>query len=56
MNHITDRNENFYFHPLPDDGSGIPKFAHQVVGRHCFAKIIPDKCKAAGIEGRKTGH
>ena len=46
----------FYFHPLPDDGSGVPRFGNQPVGRNKLAKIIPDMCKAAGIQGRKTGH
>ena len=56
MIHIPDRTGNFYFRPLPDDGSGVPKFARQVVGRNRLSNIIPDMCKAAGIEGRKTGH
>ena len=46
----------FYFHPLPDDGSGVPRFGNQPVGRNKLVKIIPDMCKAAGIQGRKTGH
>ena len=36
--------------------SGVSKFARQVVGRNRLSKIILDMCKAAGIEGRKTGH
>lgn len=53
---ISDRTGNFYFRPLADGGSGVPKFACQPVGRNCFAKIIPDMCKSVGIGGRKTGH
>ena len=53
---IPDRTGNFYFRPLADDGSGVPKFARQPVGRNRFAKIIPDMCKSVGIGGRKTGH
>lgn len=53
---ISDRTGNFYFRPLADGGSGVPKFARQPVGRNCFAKIIPDMCKSVSIGGRKTGH
>ena len=53
---IQDRTGNLYFCPLADDGSGVPKFAHQSVGRNRFAKIIPDMCKSVDIGGRKTGH
>ena len=53
---IPYRTGKFYFRPLADDGSGVPKFARQSVGRNRFASIIPDMCKAADIKGRKTGH
>ena len=46
----------FYCRPLPDDGSGIPRYEKQSVGRNKLAMIIPDMCKEAGIEGYKTGH
>ena len=32
------------------------KFVKQPVGRNKIGKLIPDMCKAAGIEGYKTGH
>ena len=47
---------NFYFRPLPSDTSGVPRFGKQPVGRNKLAQIIPDMCKEAGIQGRKTGH
>ena len=34
----------------------MPKCARQAVCRNRFSKIIPEMCKAAGIDGRKTGH
>ena len=37
----------FYCRALPDDGSGIPRFGKQPVGRNKLAKIIPDMCKLA---------
>ncbi len=46
----------FYCRPLPDDGSGIPRYGKQPVGRNKLSQIIPQMCKEAGIEGRKTGH
>ena len=46
----------FYCRPLPDDGSGIPRYGKQPVGRNKLAMIIPDVCKEAGIKGYKTGH
>ena len=48
--------DTFYHRPLPDDGSGIPRFGKQVVGRNKLAQIIPDMCKEVGIHGHKTGH
>ena len=54
MSHIPDRTGNFYFRPLPDDGSGVPKFARQVVGRNRLSNIIPHMCKAAGIGRKKS--
>lgn len=48
--------DSFYHRPLPDDGSGIPRFGKQVIGRNKLAQIIPDMCKKVGIEGHKTGH
>ena len=53
---IPTREKQFYFRPLADDGSGIPKFGKQPVGRNKLSQIIPIICKAAGIQGRKTGH
>ena len=50
------RDKQFYFRPLPDDASGIPRFANQPIGRNRLAQLIPEMCKAAGIQGRKTGH
>ena len=48
----------FYCRPLPDDGSGsgIPCYGKQPVGRNKLSQIIPQMCKEARIEGRKTGH
>ncbi len=48
--------DDFYCRPLPDDGSGIPRYGKQPVGRNKLSQIIPQMCKEAGIEGRKTGH
>ena len=56
LSSLLDRTGYFYCRPLPDDGSGTPKFAHQLVGRNRIARIIPDMCRVVGIEGRKTGH
>ena len=53
---IPNRDEYFYFWPLPNDGSGIPRFGKQAVGRNTLGQLIPEMCKAAGIPGRKTGH
>ena len=53
---IPNRDGHFYFQPLPNDGSGIPRFGKQAVGRNTLAQLIPEMCKAAGIPGRKTGH
>ena len=53
---IPDRSLHFYFRPLPNDASGMPRFGKQAVGRNTLARIIPVMCKAAGIEGLKTGH
>ncbi len=50
---IPARDKHFHYRPLADDGSGIPKFANQAVGRNKLAQIIPEMCQAAG---RKTGH
>ena len=47
------RDKQFYFCPLPDDGSGVLRFGNQPVGRNKLVKIIPDMCKAVGIQGRK---
>ncbi len=46
----------FYCRPLPDDGSGIPRYGKQPVGINKLSQIIPQMCKEAGIEWRKTGH
>ena len=48
---IPNRDLYFYFRPT----KGLT-FAKQPVGRNKIAKLIPDMCKAAGIEGYKTGH
>ena len=48
---IPSRDSHFYFRP----SKGL-KFARQPVGRNKIAKLIPDMCKAARIEGYKTGH
>ena len=53
---IPSRDDHFFFRPKADDGSGVPKFASQPVGRNKLAQIIPEMCRAAGIPGRKTGH
>ena len=42
---------NFYFRPLPNDAAGTLKFCKQSVGRNTLAKLIPNMCKLAGIEG-----
>lgn len=47
---------HFYIRPLPNDGLDMPRFGKQPVGRCTLAQLIPEMCKAAGIEGRKTGH
>ena len=52
---IPSRDKFFYFRPLADNGSAVPRFADQPVGRN-KSQIIPEMCKAAGIPGRKTGH
>ena len=46
----------FYFRPLPNDGSEVPRFSKQLVGRNTLSQLIPKMCKNAGIQGRKTGH
>jgi len=38
-----------YFRPLPNDAACTVKF-------NTLAKLVPNICKAAGIEGYKTGH
>ena len=53
---IPSRDDFFYFRPLADDGSGVPRFTNQPVGRNKLSQIIPDMCEAAKISGRKTGH
>jgi len=53
---IPSLDDFFYFHPLADDGSEVPRFANQQVGRNKLSQIIPDMCKAAGKSGCKTGH
>ena len=47
---------HFYCRPLPDNGSGIPRYGTQPIGKNKLGQIIPDMCKEAGIPGRKTGH
>ena len=54
--YLPKENDLFYCRPLPDDGSGVPRFGNQPIGRNKLAQIIPEACTAAGIEGRKTGH
>ena len=46
----------FYFHLLPNYAAGTMKSSRQSVGCNALAKLIPNMCKAAGIEGYKTGH
>ena len=46
----------FYYRPLPNDNTNIPRFAKQAVGRNTLSQLISKMCKAAGIEGHKTGH
>ena len=53
---VPSRDKQFYFRPLADDGSGVPRFADQPAGRNKLSQIIPQMCQAAGIQGRKTGH
>ena len=56
LSYIPSCDDHFYYRPLPDNGSGVPRFGNQVVGCNKLSKIIPDMCKAAGITGHKTGH
>ncbi len=42
--------------PISNDATGTPRFAKQPIGHNKLAKLIPDTCKAGGIEGLKTGH
>ena len=56
LSFLPTREKYFYFRPLPDNGSGVPRFGSQPVGRNMLSKIIPDMCKEAGVQGRKTGH
>ena len=46
----------FYFRPLPNDSTCLPKFSKQLVGRNTLSHLISKMCKNAGIEGHKTGH
>ena len=48
--------DHFCCRPLADNGSGIPHYGKQPVGRNMQAKIITEMCKQAGIEGQKTDH
>lgn len=50
---IPNRDEHFYFRLLPNDGSGIPRFGKQAVGRNTLGQLIPEMCKAAG-KGKYT--
>ena len=52
MYHLTVLPENL----IPKDGSGIPRFGKQVIGRNKLAQIISDMCQDDGILGWKTGH
>ena len=54
LSSIPRRDKQFYFRPLPDDGSSVPRFGNQPVGQNKLAKIIPDMCNAARIQWRKT--
>ena len=47
---IPNHDEHFYFRLLPNDGSGIPRFGKQAVGRNTLGQLIPEMCKAAGKE------
>ena len=53
---LPSREAFFYYRPISNDATGTPRFAKQPIGRNKLAKLIPDMCKAAGIEGFKTGH
>ena len=56
LSFLPGHDKHFYYRPLSDDGSGTPRFANQPVGRNKLSRIIPEMCKAAGIQGYKTGH
>lgn len=51
---VPTRDEYFYFWPLPNDGFDIPRSRKQAVVRNMLAQLVPEVCKAAGIQGRKT--
>lgn len=54
---IPNRDEHFYFRPLPNDGSGIPRFGKQVYSwKEHTSTAYSKMCKAAGMQGHKTGH
>ena len=41
--YLPKENDLFYCRPLPDDGSGVPRFGKQPVGRNKLAQIIFQK-------------
>ena len=53
---IPARDSYFYFRPLPNDYSGLLRFGKQAVGKSMLGRLIPEMCKAAGIQGHKTDH
>ncbi len=53
---IPSRDGPFYYRALPNPAKGVPRYSNQLVGKNTLSQIIPNICKAAGIEGRKTGH
>ncbi len=53
LHYLPDGVDHFYCRAMKDDGSGVPRFGKQAVGRNKLAQIIPVICKAAGIEGHK---
>ena len=56
LSFLPGHDKHFYYRPLSDYGSGTPRFANQPVGRNKLSRIIPEMCKAAGIQGYKTGN
>ena len=51
---VPSRVKHFYFRPLEDDGSGVPRFVDQPVGRNNFPSSF-HKC-AKQLESRNEKH